>query len=301
MGINRKKRVGKSKFIPHAPLPAGYKSREAAPPAQDRPACALCLKAATAEGYPASGVRCHYSAASQFAKKGDAELERELGGRGARCDWGRKEGATAGGQGGGEAQKEDEGEAADRPSTPSPPLSAARTTSTPPLSVTTTVTATSALVRTPAISVAVEDIVSSPVSFSSPSPSHSPSPPMSRSPSPFPLDLAIPPPLTPYNFSRPSSPCSNPSPAHAPAFLPPVKPAPSLPFLLASPTLAPAPPFRPRSHTWPLASASSATLAPSATDRRSTAFWANGPLSPDEIRQWSGLLYVAQQCEGSLF
>ncbi|BGP17817.1 hypothetical protein JCM10213v2_005859 [Rhodosporidiobolus nylandii] len=55
---------------------------------QERPACQQCRKSAIARGHPAEGVRCHYSAASVFAKDGDAEFELELGGRERGCFWG---------------------------------------------------------------------------------------------------------------------------------------------------------------------------------------------------------------------
>ncbi|GAA5841851.1 hypothetical protein JCM9279_003130 [Rhodotorula babjevae] len=55
-----------------------------------RPACALCIKGAVAEGRPASGVRCLYSASSVNATAADKELEAQLGGRGSKCAWGEK-------------------------------------------------------------------------------------------------------------------------------------------------------------------------------------------------------------------
>ncbi|GAA5914638.1 hypothetical protein JCM6882_001226 [Rhodosporidiobolus microsporus] len=58
----------------------------------DRPACTLCLRGAAARGLPVDGVRCVYAGASFFAKEGDGEVEEELGGRGARCEWGEGKG-----------------------------------------------------------------------------------------------------------------------------------------------------------------------------------------------------------------
>ncbi|GAA6032265.1 hypothetical protein JCM8097_007153 [Rhodosporidiobolus ruineniae] len=55
-----------------------------------RPACDQCIKAAVARGAREEDVKCHYSAASIYAKHGDSEFEARLGGREAKCDWGEK-------------------------------------------------------------------------------------------------------------------------------------------------------------------------------------------------------------------
>ncbi|BGP41568.1 hypothetical protein JCM10449v2_005559 [Rhodotorula kratochvilovae] len=57
----------------------------------ERPACALCIKGAAAQGLPASGVRCVFSGASALATREDKEFEAQAGGRGAKCRWGDEE------------------------------------------------------------------------------------------------------------------------------------------------------------------------------------------------------------------
>ncbi|GAA5900522.1 hypothetical protein JCM8208_000523 [Rhodotorula glutinis] len=72
-----------------------------------RPACALCIKGAVAEGRLASGVRCLYSASSMHATAADKELEAMLGGRGSKCAWGEKDPAEAGSEDESSSEEED--------------------------------------------------------------------------------------------------------------------------------------------------------------------------------------------------
>ena len=55
----------------------------------ERPSCSHCLKVSSAQGYPAEGILCLYSAKSIFAKEEDIELEAKFG-KSARCLWSRK-------------------------------------------------------------------------------------------------------------------------------------------------------------------------------------------------------------------
>ncbi|KPV74201.1 uncharacterized protein RHOBADRAFT_44685 [Rhodotorula graminis WP1] len=73
-----------------------------------RPACALCIKGAVAEGRLASGVRCLYSASSVHATAADKELEAMLGGRGSKCAWGEKVSVEAPPEGEPEEEEEEE-------------------------------------------------------------------------------------------------------------------------------------------------------------------------------------------------
>ncbi|GAA5940269.1 hypothetical protein JCM10213_008383 [Rhodosporidiobolus nylandii] len=270
---------------------------------QERPACQQCRKSAIARGHPAEGVRCHYSAASVFAKDGDAEFELELGGRERGCFWGdQPEGVEASTAAPGASIRdtpafaEDDGrEGVVGSPSPSPSFSVNHSDSMSP----TFSLVSSASTPPSAVSPCT------PVAFAfqpgSPPPADDPSPSSSRAISA--------PPLTPFNFSRATSP----TPKHIAKVpialttvpLPPVPPPPSSLFL--TPPSAPPSAWlgRPRSHTYPSFPASSgpADSAPQPSQavaavlppvvKRDAAFWDGGPLSPEEINGWSGLLYAA--------
>ncbi|GAA5840985.1 hypothetical protein JCM11251_006773 [Rhodosporidiobolus azoricus] len=298
MAIVKKRRMTKktkSKKAIEVLLP-GQKTMERSC-ATCRPACALCIRGAQARGLPADGVRCCYAAASFFAKEGDGEVEARLGGRGAKCEWGELKAEEVNVPSAVEAV---ESEVVDEHRASSSSSASSHRSLSPFSSVASTVpTSPSAASLSPIAVFRPRPLPSPPRPLTPPAASSlasSVSP--SRAVTP-PLPLTVLPTSTVPVLAPPTRLPTPPTtfalhPSTLFLTLPPALPTTALPLsqansaestLIFSTLASPLPAYDPSTY-------SSLPLVPT-TDH----FWHGGPLSDEDLRGWSGLMYLAGQCQ----